>query len=95
MSREPNDRLTRAGNGQPAGEVLRRYRQPAAIVQELDGERGAAMDDHVAVQGDGMAGTGRVRDENPIPGRRCEAARDVRLSTATRREWRSIVEGWR
>lgn len=92
MSWEPNDRLNRAGKGQPAGEVLRRYRQPAALVQELDGERGAAMDGHVAVQGDGIAGTGRVRDEYPTPGRRCEASRDVRSSTATRSEWRSTVE---
>ena len=38
VSQELNDRITRAGKGQPAGEVLRRYWQPAALVEELDGE---------------------------------------------------------
>lgn len=39
ISRELNDRLTRAGKGRPAGEVLRRYWQPAALAEELDGGR--------------------------------------------------------
>ena len=39
MSRELNDRLTRTGKGEPAGEVLRRYWQPAALSDELKGER--------------------------------------------------------
>ena len=39
VSRELNERLTRTGRGRPAGEVLRRYWQPAALVEELDGER--------------------------------------------------------
>ena len=39
VSQELNERLTRTGRGRPAGEVLRRYWQPAALVEELDGER--------------------------------------------------------
>ena len=39
VSQELNDRITRAGKGRPAGEVLRRYWQPAALVEELNGER--------------------------------------------------------
>ena len=39
MSRELNDRLTRTGKGEPAGEVLRRYWQPAALGDELKGGR--------------------------------------------------------
>ena len=39
MSQERNERFTRAGKGRPAGEVLRRYWQPAALVEELSGER--------------------------------------------------------
>ena len=39
VSQELNDRLTRTGRGWPAGEVLRRYWQPAALVEELEGER--------------------------------------------------------
>ena len=39
ISQELNDRLTRTGKGEPAGEVLRRYWQPAALSVELDGER--------------------------------------------------------
>ncbi len=39
ISRELNDRLTRTGKGRPAGEVLRRYWQPAALAEELDGGR--------------------------------------------------------
>ncbi len=39
MSRDLNDRLTRTGKGRPAGEVLRRYWQPAALNDELSGGR--------------------------------------------------------
>jgi len=39
MTREQNDELTRIGPGTGAGEVLRRYWQPAALSVELDGER--------------------------------------------------------
>ena len=39
ISQELNDRLTRTGKGEPAGEVLRRYWQPAALSAELDGKR--------------------------------------------------------
>ena len=39
VSQELNERLTRTGRGRPAGEVLRRFWQPAALVEELDGER--------------------------------------------------------
>ena len=39
MSRELNDRITRVGKGRPAGEVLRRYWQPAALSEELNTER--------------------------------------------------------
>ena len=39
MSRKLNDRITRAGKGQPAGEVHRRYWQPAALSDELNSER--------------------------------------------------------
>ena len=41
ISRELNERLTRTGKGKPAGEVLRRYWQPAALAEELDGGRPA------------------------------------------------------
>src|SRR5580698_4938293 len=39
LSAEQNDRITRVGPGQPAGRLLRRYWQPAALVDELAGER--------------------------------------------------------
>jgi len=39
ISQELNDQLTRVGAGKPAGEVLRRYWQPAALTEELSGER--------------------------------------------------------
>ncbi len=42
ISRELNDRLTLTGKGRPAGEVLRRYWQPAALAEELDGGRPVA-----------------------------------------------------
>jgi phenylpropionate dioxygenase-like ring-hydroxylating dioxygenase large terminal subunit len=34
-----NDRLTEVGPGTPGGELLRHYWQPAALVEELDGDR--------------------------------------------------------
>ncbi len=39
ISQELNDQLTRVGPGTPAGEVLRRYWQPAALSDELATER--------------------------------------------------------
>jgi phthalate 4,5-dioxygenase len=39
LSAEQNDRITRSGPGKPAGALLRRYWQPAALVDELNGNR--------------------------------------------------------
>ena len=39
MSREQNDYLTRTAKGEPAGELLRRYWLPAALTDELAGDR--------------------------------------------------------
>jgi len=39
ISAERNDLMTRIGPGTPAGELLRRYWQPVALVDELDGPR--------------------------------------------------------
>jgi phthalate 4,5-dioxygenase oxygenase subunit len=39
LSAEQNDRITRIGPGKPAGKLLRRYWQPAALVDELSGPR--------------------------------------------------------
>ena len=39
ISRELNEQLTGIERGQPAGEVLRRYWQPAALIEELDTAR--------------------------------------------------------
>jgi phenylpropionate dioxygenase-like ring-hydroxylating dioxygenase large terminal subunit len=39
LSREQNERITRVGPGTPAGEMMRRYWQPAALVDELSDER--------------------------------------------------------
>src|ERR671924_1799127 len=39
LSAEQNDRITRVGPGTPGGTLLRRYWQPAALVDELVGSR--------------------------------------------------------
>lgn len=39
VSQKINEEITRVGKGQPAGEVLRRYWQPVALLDELDGKR--------------------------------------------------------
>ena len=39
MTAEQNERITRAGRETPAGTLLRRYWQPVALVEELDGRR--------------------------------------------------------
>ena len=39
LSREQNERLTRVGPQRPAGQLLRRYWMPAALSDELDGDR--------------------------------------------------------
>ena len=39
ITADQNDRMTRVGPGAPAGTLLRRYWQPAALVDELEGER--------------------------------------------------------
>ena len=39
LSQEQNDLITRTGPGTPAGHLMRRYWQPAALVDELAGNR--------------------------------------------------------
>jgi phenylpropionate dioxygenase-like ring-hydroxylating dioxygenase large terminal subunit len=39
LSQEQNDFITRVGPGTPAGQLMRRYWQPAALVDELSGNR--------------------------------------------------------
>ena len=39
LSAEQNDLITRIGPGTPAGTLMRRYWQPAALVDELAGNR--------------------------------------------------------
>ena len=39
MSQEQNDLITRTGSATPAGRLMRRYWQPAALAAELDGPR--------------------------------------------------------
>ena len=39
LSQEQNDLITRIGPGTPAGALMRRYWQPAALVDELAGNR--------------------------------------------------------
>jgi hypothetical protein len=39
LSAEQNDLMTRTGAGTPAGVLMRRYWQPAALVDELSGNR--------------------------------------------------------
>ena len=39
LSAEQNDRLTHTGPGTPAGRLMRCYWQPAALVDELSGQR--------------------------------------------------------
>ncbi|RYD87095.1 MAG: aromatic ring-hydroxylating dioxygenase subunit alpha, partial [Sphingobacteriales bacterium] len=39
MSRDQNRLITQTGDGTPAGTLLRRYWQPAALSEELQGER--------------------------------------------------------
>ena len=38
-SREQNESMTRIGPGTPAGKLLRRYWQPVALADELQGPR--------------------------------------------------------
>ncbi len=39
LTQEQNDLITRIGKGTPCGELMRHYWQPAALVDELEGER--------------------------------------------------------
>ncbi|HLS87863.1 MAG TPA: Rieske 2Fe-2S domain-containing protein [Burkholderiales bacterium] len=39
ISQEQNDRMTRIGQGTPAGKLLRQYWQPVALTEELEGPR--------------------------------------------------------
>ena len=39
MSAQENHLITRIGPGSPCGTLMRRYWQPAALVDELDGPR--------------------------------------------------------
>ena len=39
MSSQQNDTITRVGKGTPAGQLLRNYWQPVALVEELPAQR--------------------------------------------------------
>jgi phthalate 4,5-dioxygenase len=39
LSAQQNERITRVGPDRPAGQILRHYWQPAALVDELSGNR--------------------------------------------------------
>ena len=43
LSREDNERLVRVGSGTPAGELFRRYWQPACLSIELPERDGAPV----------------------------------------------------
>lgn len=68
LSTEQNERVTLSGPGTPAGSLLRRYWQPAALVDELAGERPAIA---VRLLGEDLV---LYREENgdyALVGRRC------------------------
>ena len=68
LSEEQNIRVTITEPGTPAGELLRRYWQPAALVEELSGERPAVA---VELLGEHLV---LFRDENngyALIGRNC------------------------
>ena len=62
LSEQQNNLLTRTGRGEPAGEVLRHYWTPAALSDELEGERPVVS---VSLMGEELV---LFRDESGAPG---------------------------
>jgi len=63
-----NQRITRVGQGEPAGEVLRRYWQPAALSDELAGNRPVAA---VSLMGEQLVLFRDEQGELGLIGRHC------------------------
>ena len=92
LSRDDNERVTRTGPDAPAGDLLRRYWQPAALVEELDGERPLTT---VRLMGEDLV---LFRDDDGrygLVGRRC-AHRGVDLKFARIEDGglRCPLHGW-
>ena len=68
LTAQQNERVTRAGPGTPAGALLRRYWQPAALVEELAGERPAVA---VRLLGEDLVLYRDEGDGYALLGRRC------------------------
>jgi hypothetical protein len=72
ITAEQNDLMTRVGPGTPGGKLLRSYWQPAALVEELEGERPVKA---VRLLGEDLV---LFRDEEPSSGRRRYRGRETR-----------------
>jgi phthalate 4,5-dioxygenase oxygenase subunit len=68
LSAEQNDLITRTGSGTPAGSLLRRYWQPAALVEELVGNRPIKS---VQLLGEDLVIFKDERDRYGLIGRHC------------------------
>ncbi len=68
LSREQNDLVTQTGPGTPAGELHRRYWQPACLVDELQGERPVAP---VRLLGEDLVAFRDDRGRYGLIGRQC------------------------
>ena len=92
MRREINDRLTRTGKGRPAGEVLRRYWQPAALAEELDGDRPVAP---VTLLGERLVLFRDNEGELGLIGRHClHRGADLRFGRREDNGLRCPFHGW-
>ena len=92
LSQDQNDQITRVGKGQPAGEVLRRYWQPAALSAELDGARPVVP---VTLLGERLV-LFRDNDGNPgLIGRHCpHRGADLGYGRREDNGLRCLFHGW-
>ena len=74
MSAQENDLMTRIGPGTPCGNLMRRYWQPAALVDELQGERPVKpvrlLGENLVLFKDEQGRYGLLRPALPAPRRR-------------------------
>lgn len=92
MSPEQNDRLTRVGPGAPAGALLRRYWQPAGLVEELEGQRPVKA---VTLLGEALVLFKKPNGTYGLIGRNCpHRGADLQAGRLEDEGLRCVFHGW-
>src|SRR5262245_38584801 len=92
MSAQQNERITRVGPGTACGKLLRQYWQPAALTEELDGQRSVVP---VRLLGEDLVLFRDDRKRLGLVGRRCpHRGTDLAYGRCEDGGLRCVFHGW-